>query len=104
MSGADDISWTTVVTAGATTYVLGKTDYIVSVQGATGAVAITLPAPTGLTGREYVLQKDAAAQTVTITPASGNVDGGASVTLASGAVHARRLFCDGTGWWSGASF
>lgn len=102
MSGQDDISWTTVVTAGA--YTLGKTDYILSVQGATGAVAVTLPAPTGLAGREYVVQKDAAAQTITITPASGNVDGGASVTLASGAVHARRLFCDGTGWWTGASF
>jgi hypothetical protein len=51
-----------------------------------------------------VVQKDAAAQTITITPASGLVDGAASVTLASGAVHARRLFCDGTGWWSNANF
>lgn len=102
MSGQDDISWTTVVAAGA--YTLGKSDYTLSIQGATGAVAVTLPAPTGLAGREYVIHKDAAAQTVTITPASGNIDGGASVTLASAAVHARRVFCDGTGWWTSASF
>jgi hypothetical protein len=100
MSGYDDKNYTTVVTA-ATTYTLGETDYWVSGQSLTGATAWTLPAPTAnRTGRQYILHKDASAQTVTITPASGNIDGGASVTLATGAVKARIVMCDGTGWWT----
>lgn len=104
MSGMDDKNWTTTVTA-ATAYTVLDTDYFVSFQVLTGATAATLPAPSSnLRGREYVLHKDASAQTVTITPASGTIDGAASVTLATGAVHARRVFCDGTVWWTSASF
>lgn len=104
MSGMDDKAWTTVITS-ATAYTVADTDYFVTLQSLTGATAVTLPAPSAaLKGREYLLHKDASAQTVTITPASGNIDGGASVTLATGAVHARRVFCDGAAWWTGSSF
>jgi hypothetical protein len=103
MSGMDDISYTLRVSA-ATSNVLTANDYVLLLQSLTGATAVTLPAPSGLSGRIYIVEKDASAQTVTITPASGNVDGAANVTLASGAVHAKQFVCDGTGWWSVASF
>lgn len=100
MSDKDDINYTTVKSA-ATTYTLGANDYFLTLQALTGATAVTLPAPTAaLVGRQYIVQKDASAQTVTITPASGNVDGGANTTLATGAVHAKIFMCDGTAWWT----
>lgn len=104
MSGMDDKAWTTVITS-ATAYTVADTDYFVSFQSLTGATAVTLPAPSAaLKGREYVLHKDASAQTVTITPASGQIDGAANVTLATGAVHGRRVFCDGATWWTSGTF
>lgn len=104
MSGLDNNSYTTVISS-ATSYTLGSTDYVLTLQSLTGATAVTLPAPSAsLKGREYVVHKDASAQTVTITPASGQVDGAANVTLATGAVHARILVCDGAAWWSVANF
>lgn len=100
----DDKAWTTAISA-ATSNVLGETDYFLSLQVLTGATAVTLPAPSAdRKGREYVIHKDASAQTVTITPASGTIDGGASVTLATGAVHCRRVLCDGATWWTTATF
>lgn len=100
MSGADDLSFTTKISS-ATTNVLGKSDYFLTLQSLTGATAVTLPDPATVpTGRPFYLQKDGSAQTVTITPAAGNIDGGANVTLATGAVHGRIVISDGTGWWT----
>lgn len=100
MSGYDDKNFTTLVTP-ATAYTITETDYWVSGQVLTGATAWTLPAPNASrVGRQYILQKDASAFVITITPASGNIDGGASVTLATGAVKGRIVMCDGTGWWT----
>jgi hypothetical protein len=59
------------------------------------AVATTQP------GREYTVYKDSAAQTITI---DGNgaetIDGGATTTLASGAVHAKTFVSDGDEWFT----
>lgn len=98
MSGYDNTSETVRTTAGSTT--LTNNDYDLLVIGATGAVAITLPAGSSVQpGRVYRVYKDAAAQTITITPASGTIDGAANTTLASGAVHAKGLLTDGTNWF-----
>lgn len=98
MSGFDNTSETVRTVAGSTT--LTNNDYDLLVIGATGAVAITLPAGSSVQpGRLYRVYKDAAAQTITITPASGTIDGGASTTLASGAVHAKAMVTDGTNWF-----
>lgn len=105
MSGMDDLSYTTVKTS-ATSYTLVKSDYFLTLQSLTGATTVTLPDPT-LTpvGRQFIVQKDASAQTVTISSAgSANVDGGASVTLATGAAHSRVIMSDGTAWWTVAQF
>ena len=103
MSGFDNISFTTRTSA-ATAITVTANDYVVLCQALTGATAVTLPAPTNLAGRTVIIEKDASAQTVTITPASGLVDGGASTTLATGAIHAKFFVCDGTGWWTISAF
>lgn len=103
MSGFDNTSFTTRTTA-LTANTVTANDYVLLCQALTGATAVTLPAPTGLSGRTIVVEKDASAQVVTITPASGLVDGAANTTLATGAIHAKFFVCDGTGWWTIAAF
>lgn len=99
MSGFDNTSFTTRTTAGNAT--LTANDYVLLVLGATGAVAVTLPAPSAVPpGRTYIVYKDAAAQTITITPAAGQVDAGANTTLATGAIHAKRFVTDGSNWFT----
>lgn len=99
MSGFDNTSETVRTVSGNTT--LTNNDYDLLVIGATGAVAVTLPAgSTVQPGRFYRVYKDAAAQTITIAPASGTLDGGANTTLASGAIHAKGFISDGTNWFT----
>lgn len=99
MSGYDNTSETVRTTAVGTT--LTNNDYDLLVLGATGAVAVTVPAGSSVQpGRFYRIYKDAAAQTITITPASGTIDGGANITLASGAKHAAGIITDGTNWFT----
>ncbi len=99
MSGFDNVSETVRTTAVTTT--LTANDFNLLVLGATGAVSVTLPAGSSLPpGRTYRVYKDAAAQTITITPASGTLDGGANTTLATGAIHAKRFVTDGTNWFT----
>lgn len=100
MSGFDNTS-ETVRSSSATANVLTANDYDLLLITLTGATAVTLPAP-ALTqpGRLYRVYKDASAQTVTITPAAGLVDGAASTTLATGAIHAKAFLSDGTNWFT----
>lgn len=103
MSGFDNIS-ETVRTVSATT-TLTANDYDLLVLGATGAVTVNLPAVAGLPpGRTYRIYKDAAAFAVTITPASGTIDGSATKALAASAAHAAIIVTDGTNWFSTASY
>ncbi len=103
MSGYDNTSETVRTTAGSTT--LTNNDYDLLVIGATGAVTVTVPAGSSVQpGRFYRVYKDAAAQTITITPASGTIDGGANTTLASGAAHAKGIITDGTNWFTVSSY
>lgn len=100
MSGLDDTSWTTRTSA-ATTNVLTNNDYNLLLTSLTGATAVTLPSGALVQpGRIYTVYKDASAQTVTITPAAGLVDGGANTTLATGAAHAKSFVTDGTNWFT----
>lgn len=103
MSGADNYSETTRTTAVSTT--ITGADYNLLVIGATGAVAVTLPnAATIPSGRVYRVYKDAAAFAVTITPATGTVDGGANTTLAASAIHAKVFVSDGTNWFTVSAY
>lgn len=104
MSGLDNTS-ETVRTSAATTNVLTNNDYDLLLLSLTGATAVTLPnAATIQPGRLYRVYKDASAQTVTITPAVGLVDGGANTTLATGAIHAKAFVNDGTNWFTVSSY
>lgn len=100
MSGYDNTSETVRSTAVTTT--MTNNDYDLLVLGATGAVTVNLPAVATIQpGRLYRVYKDAAAQTITIDPfGSELIDGAATTTLASGAVHAKAMVSDGTAWYT----
>ena len=72
-----------VTQVGTATYNALSTDYILACNYVAGAVAITLPASPAI-GRTYRI-KDisgaAATNNITITPASGNIDGSASYVI-----------------------
>jgi len=104
MSGLDNTSET--VRTVATTTTLTNNDYDLLVIGATGAVTVNLPDATKLQpGRFYRCYKDAAAQTITITPfGSQTIDTASSTTLASGAIHAKGLLTDGANWFTVSSY
>ncbi len=99
MSGLDNTSMT-VRASTATAETLSQTDYVLLLTPG-AATAVTLPsAATVQPGRAYFVYKTAAAFTVTITPATGLVDGGASTTLLTGQVHCKRFISDGTNWFT----
>lgn len=99
MSGLDNNSETTTTTA--VTYAMTRNDYNILVLGATGAVGISLlPAALAGAGRVVRVYKDAAAQTITITPLIGLIDGAANTTLATGAAHAKTFVSDGTNYFT----
>jgi len=100
MSGFDNVA-ETVRTSSATAVTVTQNDYDILLTSLTGATAVTLLAVTAVPpGRVFRFYKDASAQTVTITPASGTIDGAANTTLASGAIHAKALITDGTNWFT----
>ena len=99
MSGLDNTSMT-VRASTATTNVLTNNDYVLLLTPG-AATAVTLPSgPLVQPGRSYTVYKTAAAFTVTITPATGTVDGGASTTLLTSQVHAKTFVTDGTNWFT----
>jgi len=66
-------------------------------DAALGATIVTLP--TASPGRAMTVKKiDATANTVTITPQSGTIDGDATLVLVS-RNQVARLQSDGTNWW-----
>lgn len=103
MSGFDNTSETVRTVAASTT--LTANDYNLLVIGAGAAVAVTMPnAAVIQPGRTYTVYKDAAAQTITITPVAGTIDGAANTTLASGAIHAKTFVNNGTNWFTVSAY
>jgi len=105
MSGLDDTSFTVRSTT-ATTDTLTANDYIVLYTAAT-AKAVTVPSGAlTIPGRIYVVVNEGAGA-VTLTPAVGLVDGGATQTVAAGATgayHGRTIVNDGVNWVTTDSF
>ena len=80
-------------------YTAGENDSLIVFKGA-GAATITLPAVTQMAGKRLIVQRgDANTGTITISPASGNINGGASVTLTT-AYQRRDIVSDGVDYWS----
>lgn len=103
MSGFDNTSETTRTTAVATTLTANDYDLLVAAQAANIVVTIPSGALT-IPGRTYSVTKDAAAFTVTLTPAAGTVNGAANIVLASGGFHGAILVNDGTNWFTKALY
>lgn len=70
-----------------------------------GAQRVILPAPSGTTKNVWIAVKNdsASANTITIVPLTGTIDGVASFTLI-GARAFQWFFCDGTEWKLGPSY
>lgn len=81
----------------AAAYTSGLTDHVIGVTG--GPYTVTIPAAGSMLWRKVtVKRKDNGTATITVTPASGNVDGAASATLTA-AYQSRTFWSDGTNWW-----
>lgn len=100
MSGFDNTSYTTRVSAGTTTAT--AQDSVILILAAVGAVTVNLPSVlTTQPGRQYTIYKDAAAQTITIDPAgSETIDGAATATLLTGQVNSKTVVSTGTAWFT----
>lgn len=101
MSGLDNTSYT-VRTVTGTTATLTANDYVLILTSAS-AKTVNVPAASAvIPGRVYTVI-NTAANTATITPASGTINGAATfVTPAGTAAGAGRttIVSDGTTWWT----
>ena len=101
MSGLDDTSFTVRAVTAATT--LTNNDFYLLVSPVAGNVVITVPPATSVQpGRVFDVRRDATAtNTVTLTPSSTLINGGASLAVGSaGAVGHATIVSDGSNWFS----
>jgi len=81
-------------------YTMQDGDSALLVNATTGARAITLLSPAAALGKAILVRKtDATANNVTLTPATGLVDGGATLVLTAAAPRAM-LISDGTNYFT----
>lgn len=101
MSGNDNISYTvTKVTAAA--YTATVNDSVLLCDPSGGAITITIPQAGAewQSGRTLYIRSTGTTNAVTITPTTSTIDGGANISLASGAVHGVMIVSDGTNYFS----
>ena len=74
---------------------------VLLVDPTAGPVTITIVGPSATTrGRTYTVKRTTtSANTVTIQPASGNIDGAATYVLAGGTLASVDVVCDTANWW-----
>lgn len=73
---------------------------IILVDASSGAVAINMPASSGLSGREYIIKKtDSYSSTVTITPDGSETIDGASSYVISDQYSGITIVSDGSNWF-----
>jgi hypothetical protein len=83
-----------------------STDYTINCQNGAAAITIALPTPVGITGRIYIVKRDAGSTgAVTILPGAGQIQSisgafGANTTLAALGIYGQSLMfqSDGTNW------
>lgn len=83
-----------------TSYTATATDFTILCDATGGAIVITLPAASGLSGRQYVIKKtDAGGNTVTIDGnASESIDGSTTKVITA-QYEAYWIICDGSNWY-----
>lgn len=103
MSGLDNTSFTTRSVTATTT--LTANDFVLLCDPAGGAITVTVPTASGIQpGRPYYIRSTGTTNAVTISPASGTIDGAASISLASAAKHGVQIVNDGTNWFTVSVF
>ena len=109
-TSSNNIYYNTPVTlSGAGDVTATLADYIIGVDDTAVPRSVTLPAPstTGATANEgkiYIVKDQsggAATNNITVQPASGTIDGGASVLINSNYGEVQ-VYCDGSAWYSSA--
>jgi hypothetical protein len=82
-------------------YTTAATDEMIFWNCVGGNCTQNLPTPVGALGRTLIVKRtDTTANTLTLTPAAGQVEGGASLIVAGGANRASiTLMSDGSNWW-----
>lgn len=84
----------------AANYTMQDGDTVLLVSAAGGARAITLPSPAAAVGKLIAVRKtEAGANAVTLTPATGQIDGGATLVLTAAAPRAT-IASDGTNYFT----
>ena len=97
VSGSLSMTITTVTS----NYTLTGADNTILANTTSGAIALTLPAPGNFAGRIYTIKKIGTGgidNELTITPASGNIDGGSSYKIYNDWTFVA-LQTDGTNWY-----
>jgi len=83
------------------TYTIAATDNTILVNTTSSAGSLTLPSPSGITGRIYTIKKIGTGgidNALTITPSSGTIDGGSSYVIYNDYTFVA-LQTDGTNWY-----
>lgn len=91
---ANLVLWKTVAVS--TAYTAGVNDHIIRCTN--GPYTVTIPSASSMNGKRIVIKRaDSGTSTLTISSASGNIDGAGSTSLTT-AWQSRELFSDGTQW------
>lgn len=100
MSGLDNTSYTVRSVTAATT--LTNNDSLLLVNPSGGAVTVTVPLASSVQpGRSFIVRSTGTTNAVTVSRSgSDTINGGTSLTLASGSVSSTELYTDGTAWFS----
>lgn len=78
---------------------LDDTDFFTLVDTSSGNVTINLPAAASCTGREYVIKKKSAGNTMTIDPSGGETIDSKAAIVVTNQYATYRIISDGTEWW-----
>jgi hypothetical protein len=82
-------------------YTATANDYFILVDASGGAVTITLPASSGITGRVYNIKKtDSSGNAVIIDPNSTETIDGLGTMSTTTQYQAFTVVCDGSNWWA----
>jgi hypothetical protein len=82
-------------------YTLTASDNTILANTTSGAITLTLPAPTNFAGRIYTIKKIGTGgidNQLTVSPASGTIDGGSSYIIYNDWTYVT-LQTDGTNWF-----
>lgn len=96
-------NWSKKRTATATNYTATSQDFLIGVTDTSAPRTITLPAASGLAGKQIIIKDEsgaAATNNITIDGnASESIDGAATALISTN-YGALRLYCDGSNWFT----